>query len=198
MNNAHKKLDATYWNQRWENNETSWDIGEASPAIVHFMQKYPDKNAKILIPGCGNAHEAQFLISEGFTNITLIDIAPKLITDLLEKFKNTPHINLICDNYFNLKDTFDIIIEQTFFCALPPIKRNEYANKSYQLLNPKGQIIGLLFNKNFDKQGPPFGGDTAEYTKLFNAQFEIKKMELCYNSIAPRQGTEVFIHLIKK
>ena len=108
-------LDQSYWNDRWQKNETGWDTGQASPAITDYMAQYRDKNAAILIPGCGNAYEAEFLIAEGFTNITLIDIAPKAVEALKEKFANKPQINVLCEDFFNHQGSYDIIIEQTFF-----------------------------------------------------------------------------------
>ena len=51
-------LDHNFWNCRWENGETGWDIGSASSAISEYFLQVEDKEIKILIPGCGNAHEA--------------------------------------------------------------------------------------------------------------------------------------------
>ena len=58
-----------YWSSRWNNNETGWDLGHASPALVEYVEQLTDKNIKILIPGSGNAHEAQYLFKAGFKNI---------------------------------------------------------------------------------------------------------------------------------
>lgn len=56
-----KSLDQNYWNTRWANNETGWDIGYPAPAITNYMAQVPDKHIAILIAGCGNAYEAAFL-----------------------------------------------------------------------------------------------------------------------------------------
>lgn len=69
------ELDKTYWEQRYQNGETGWDIGYASPQIIDYFNSINTKEASILIPGCGNAHEAKELLKLGFTNISLIDIA---------------------------------------------------------------------------------------------------------------------------
>lgn len=190
-------LDKNFWNSRWEHNETGWDIGYASPAITSFLENYPNKEAAILIPGCGNAYEAEWLFNQGFTNITLIDIAPLLVQSLQEKFKATPSIKVICTDFFQHNNTYDLIVEQTFFCAISPSLRKEYVTKMHSMLNTNGEIIGLLFNKEFEKQGPPFGGTITEYQLLFSPYFTIQKMEDCYNSIPPRAGSEAFIHLKK-
>lgn len=190
-------LDQTYWNDRWERGETGWDIGYAAPAITKYISSCTDKNASILIPGCGNAYEAEWLAKEGFMNITLIDIAPKATAQLQKKFQHIPYIKVFCEDFFKHEGGYDIIIEQTFFCAIPPSKRNEYVQKTASLLHPKGKIIGLLFNKKFDHAGPPFGGSLDEYKMLFDPVFVIHKMDPCYNSIPPRAGAELFIHLEK-
>ncbi|MFN9110456.1 MAG: methyltransferase domain-containing protein [Bacteroidota bacterium] len=190
--------DQLYWNTRWERGETGWDIGYAAPAITEYMLKYSDKNAAILIPGCGNAYEAEWLTGQGFTNITLLDIAPKAVEELREKFQHNTAINVLCEDFFQHDRKYDMIIEQTFFCAIPPIRRIEYVQKAASILKHSGKIIGLLFDKKFDQHGPPFGGSMSEYKSLFESFFKIQKMEHCYNSIPPRAGTELFIHLEKK
>ncbi len=191
-------LDQVYWNTRWNNRETGWDIGYASPAITEYMDQYPDKNAAILIPGCGNAYEAEHLVANGFTNITLIDIAQKAVDILKAKFAHIPQIKVLCEDFFLHKGSYDLILEQTFFCAIPPSRRNEYAAKTASLLSKKGKIAGVLFDTAFEKQGPPFGGCPCAYKPVFAPYFGIKLMDNCYNSIPPRAGTEVFINLVKK
>ncbi len=196
--NPNSALDQNFWNQQWENRETGWDIGYSSPPIEDYMKQYSDKNAKILIPGCGNAYEAEFLLKNGFTNITILDIAPKAVEILQEKFKNNPEIRVILGDFFEHQEKYDLIIEQTFFCAISPLQRKDYVKKSAELLNENGRIIGVLFNKIFEKAGPPFGGNTAEYQFIFKKYFDIQTLEPCYNSIDARAGSEVFINLKKK
>ena len=107
--------DQTYWNTRWEKGETGWDIGYAAPAITEYMLQYPDKKAAILIPGCGNAYEAEWLAQQGFTNITVIDIAPKAVARLKEKFQHLLSVKIFCEDFFHHHGKYDLIIEQTFF-----------------------------------------------------------------------------------
>lgn len=192
------ELNRNYWNERWEKEETGWDIGYASPPIEDYLAQYKDKNAKILIPGCGNAHEAEFLLENGFTDITILDISDFAVNVLKEKFKNNPEMKVICEDFFTHEGKYDLMIEQTFFCAIPTIMRNDYVKKASELMNKNGRIIGVLFNKIFEKKGPPFGGTEAEYSFTFKKYFEIEKMESCYNSIPQRLGNELFINLKKK
>lgn len=191
-----QNLDANYWNTQYANNTIGWDLGQVSPPIKSYFDDIKDKDLNILIPGCGNAYEASFLLDNGFTNITIIDIAKDLVHKLKQQFKNTS-INVVEQDFFALTESFDIIIEQTFFCALPPTKRQEYVYKMHQLLKPNGKLIGLLFNRQFEKN-PPFGGSQQEYEALFKDAFYLQKIMPCENSIKPRENTELFIEFVKQ
>jgi SAM-dependent methyltransferase len=191
-----KPLDQAYWDAQYKAKATGWDLGIVSPPIQEFVDSIQDKNSAILIPGGGNSYEAEYLLQQGFTNITVIDIAPTLVEVLQQKFVNHPAVKIILGDFFEHQGQYDWIIEQTFFCALPPTMRPKYVWKMHQLLAPKGKIVGLLFNRNFE-EGPPFGGNKVEYINLFSGAFTIEKMEVCSNSVAPRANSELFIELEK-
>lgn len=198
MASCQTNLDQNYWDNQWQKKETGWDIGYSSPAIEEYILQYPNKEAKVLIPGCGNGYEAEFLWNLGFRDITILDIAPNAVQILENKYKEKDEISVVCQDFFEHKGNYDLVIEQTFFCAIPTLLRNQYASKMYELLNDNGRIIGVMFNKNFEKKGPPFGGSIPEYQFIFKKYFEIQKMEECYNSIEPRKGSEIFINLKKR
>ena len=193
------ELNAGYWNNRYEEHSTGWDLGVVSPPLKEYIDQLSDKSIRILIPGCGNAYEAAYLMEKGFTDITLIDISHILVSTLQNKFpsENYPAIRILSGDFFLLDNPYDLILEQTFFCALHPSMREEYAQKMKELLTENGKLTGVLFNRSFEG-GPPFGGHEEEYRTLFEKYFSIDIMEPCYNSIAPRAGAELFISLSKK
>jgi methyl halide transferase len=198
MTTSTKILDTQFWNQQYIDEKTGWDLGMVSPPLQQYINQLTDKHISILIPGCGNAYEAAYLLQQGFTNVTLIDIAPHLTEKLLQQFSGNKHIKIITGDFFKHQGQYDLIIEQTFFCALNPSLRNQYAQKMYELLKPEGKLAGLLFNRTFDFEGPPFGGSQQEYEQLFQSLFTIKILDIAYNSVKPRQGNELFIILEKQ
>jgi SAM-dependent methyltransferase len=192
------ELNADFWNHRWKSGLTGWDIGYASPPLVEYMSQYEDKSVSILIPGCGNSYEAENLLSKSFNDITLIDISEELTNRLRERFKKTPQVKVIYEDFFNHVGQYDLILEQTFFCAQILERREEYVRHVASLLKRGGRLVGVLFNVDFGKEGPPFGGDENEYRKLFSGLFDIRVMSPCYNSIPPRAGSELFVVMVKK
>lgn len=197
-NDHRNELDANFWNLRWQTGRTGWDVGYASPPITGYMAQYADKHAAILIPGCGNAYEAQHLVAQGFTNITLLDIAPEAVARLQEKFKAAPQVKVLLGDFFQHQGRYDLILEQTFFCALVLERRADYVRKMSELLKENGRLAGVLFGVDLGPDGPPFGGSKEEYEASFSPYFHIKTMAPCYNSIPPRAGSELFIELVKK
>lgn len=193
-------MNDNYWSQRYKDHQIGWDLGDISTPLKEYVDQLEAKDQRILIPGCGNAYEAEYLLSKGFTNVTLVDISGVLINQLKERFypKNQGLLHLIHGDFFEITGAFDLIIEQTFFCALEPDLRTEYALKMNELLVPKGKLVGVMFNRDFGQGGPPFGGSKDEYIEYFDKYFELKYFSDCYNSIPPRRGSELFISLVKK
>jgi SAM-dependent methyltransferase len=190
-------LNADYWNIQYKNNETGWDLQQVSPPLNAYFNQLKNKNISILIPGCGNAYEAELLYDLGFKNITLIDISENLVSHLKTKFQNTT-IKVLNQDIFSHEGEYDLIVEQTLFCAIDPSLRNKYASKMHELLAKDGKLVGLLFDKEFDKQGPPFGGCKCQYEPIFSPFFNFITFEKCYNSIEPRMNQELFINFKKK
>lgn len=193
-------LDENYWNARYQNQQTGWDLGEVSPPIRAYINQLKNKDIAILIPGAGNAYEAVYLLENGFTNVTVVDLAEVALENLKSKLKsiNPTNYHLEKGDFFRHQGQYDLVLEQTFFCALLPKLRENYVKHMQQLLKPNGKLVGLLFNRKFPFEGPPFGGSKEEYLDLFKSDFDIKIMEEAYNSVTPRAGSELFVLLSKK
>lgn len=191
------KFNKTFWSDRYNKDETGWDIGAPSPPLKEYIDQLTDKNVCILIPGAGNAYEAEYLFNKGFKNITVVDIAEQPLINIKKRLPDFPKENLVHSDYFEFNGQFDIILEQTFFCALNPSFRERYITKTHQLLKPNGKLVGVFFIYPLNATHPPFGSTKEEYIKWFSPTFKINTMDDCYNSIKPRSGNELFINLKK-
>lgn len=186
-----EKLSEEYWNEQYKDQKTGWDVGYPSPAIIKFCLNAIPYDIKILIPGCGNAYEGQELYENGFKNITLLDISQNAIDSAKKKHPELPDRFFVKDDFFQHEEKYELILEQTFFCAIDPKRREEYINKIYNLLVPNGLFVGILFDKDFE-DGPPYGGSKEEYEKLIESKFKLIKMEKNFDSIPQRTDSEVF------
>ncbi|HEY1055531.1 MAG TPA: methyltransferase domain-containing protein, partial [Emticicia sp.] len=190
-------LNDDYWSQRYTDGETGWDIGYVSTPLKEYFDQLTDKSVAILIPGCGNSYEAEYLIRHGFTNITLIDISAVLVERLqrnLQFYIENGNCRVIHQDFFFHQGQYDLIIEQTFLSALDPSLRPRYAEQMHYLLKPGGKLVGVIFDFPFEG-GPPFGGSKEEYLAMFAPYFQPVILERCTNSIPPRAGNELFIRV---
>lgn len=193
MNKAAQETD---WNKRWEENNTPWDMGSVSPPLSGYFQGLTNREQRILIPGAGSGYEFVWLWENGFRNVYVLDIAEAPLLALQSKFPEAAP-NLIHSDFFEHQGQYDLVVEQTFFCALPPNLRKQYAKHMNGLLKPGGKLMGLLFNFPLTENGPPYGGSRAEYVELFAPYFSFETLAPCYNSIKPRTGKELFFSFIK-
>lgn len=188
--------DKSYWEERFQEGRTGWDIGHAAPALLEYVRSTQEKEARILIPGCGHAYEAELLYPEGYRNIHLLDLAPSALKNFRARVPDFPEAQIHEEDFFEHIRSYELILEQTFFCALNPDQRTDYVDKMHELLVAGGKLAGLLFDADWEG-GPPYSGNKKEYLKLFEKRFNVLKMERASNSIPPRQGSELFFELSK-
>lgn len=192
------KLNSNYWNERYKKEETGWDVGSITTPLKEYIDQIKDKTLKILIPGAGNSYEFEYLLNQGFTNVHVLDFVQLPLNNIKNRIPNCDSKKLIHSDFFEHEDAYDLIIEQTFFCALEPSLRTKYVDKMNSLLKTNGKLIGLLFQFPLTEIGPPFGGSKEEYLNLFQNDFNIKTLETAYNSIKPREKNELFFIFTKK
>ncbi|GMN09255.1 methyltransferase domain-containing protein [Croceitalea sp. MTPC9] len=190
------KKEQNYWSQRYQEERTGWDIGYPSTPLKTYIDQLEDKPIKILIPGAGNAYEAEYLWQQGFTNVFIMDISPVPLEAFQKRNPDFPQTQLLHEDFFTHQDQYDLIFEQTFFCSFVPTDENRftYAKHMNTLLKPKGKLVGVWFDIPLtgDMEKRPFGGDTALYLKYLGKHLNVITFEKCYNSIPPRQGNELF------
>jgi len=195
------KEEKEFWTRRYKAGNTGWDIGYPSTPLKAYFDQLEDKNLRILIPGAGNAYEAEYLHQKGFTNVYVLDVSPHPLEQFKNRVAGFPKAHLICENFFEHNEKYDLIMEQTFFCSfLPSIEnRNRYAKKMSELLLSGGKLMGLWFEIPLVDNGKrPFGGTRAEYLGYLDPYFDIQVFEPAINSIKPRAGKELFGLFVKR
>ena len=194
------EFNKEYWAKRYIDKSTGWDLGEVSPPIKSYIDKLKIKKLNVLIPGSGNSYEAEYLFSNDFSNISVVDIANEPLQNIKKRVVDFPDKQLIQSDFFKFKPekSFDLIIEQTFFCAIDVDLRHEYVIQCYNLLKAGGKLIGLLFDDLLYKDHPPFGGNKTEYLNLFEPYFNVLVLENCNNSHSSRSGKELWFEFTKK
>ncbi len=185
-----------YWTKRYEDGDIGWDIGEASSPLIAYFEQLENKELKILIPGAGNSYEAEYLHKNKYSNVHILDISGHPLENFKKRNPTFPQENIHHQDFFKHKGSYDLIIEQTFFCSFEPdqMTRVKYVTKMASLLAPNGKLAGVFMENSAieDNELRPYGATEAEYKNYLQPHFNIISFEKCYNSIASRKEGEFF------
>ena len=192
-----------FWNKRYLDYNTAWDIGGPTPILTNYLIKNK-KIGKVCVLGCGNGHDA--LEFARYNNeVYAVDFAEQALNNLNEASnKNSLRINLVNEDIFDLHNNydtfFDLVFEYTCFCAIDPERRKEYFDVVHGILKKDGLLFAIFIplDKEINRDGPPFGVDLKQIEKMISNKFEIIENKFSDLSIKPRKDREKLVILKKK
>lgn len=172
-------LDSGYWNSKYKNDETGWDLGSETEEFkqLRLSRKFPflplrgTRPTRILVPGCGFGYDAIALAKDGY-DVTAIDIADLPFEQLqLNARAEQATLTFRIANFFEVAneyfEKFDIVLEYTFYCAIVPELRNRYFSSMATVLAEEGRLVMLLFPlTTTHEEEPPFQVDLNEAVQL--------------------------------
>lgn len=192
------------WERRWSENATPWDAGNSPPALIELLSELQTKAAgkRALVTGCGRGYDVFTLAEAGF-EATGVDIAPS-VRPHFEEFRAQlrPDVaersSLLTLDFFaahphQLAAPYDFIWDYTFYCAIPPTRRDEWRSKMVELLAPDALLATLLFpvvRKANSKEGPPYPISTDAVSEQLAPDFERIRITKVRNSLPGRSGKE--------
>lgn len=185
-------LNAQFWNNRYESNDTPWDFGGVPSELKAYLKKHP-KGGKVLIPGCGSGYEAQAFAEAGY-DVTAVDLSAVAVARTKARLDPAQARHVYEGDFFVAKfapASFDVVYERTFLCAIRPELRPTYRDSVARLLKPGGAFIGYFYYQKTDPVGgPPFGLAWGESDLLFARHFLLLKDIPSPDAIGPFVGRE--------
>jgi SAM-dependent methyltransferase len=183
----------TDWESRYQQGDTPWDKGAASPPLHSFLERQ-SLAGNVLVPGCGTGHDVRLLARHGLT-VTGLDISETALALARKSTPSTLPIQWQLGDFFQLpshcRGAFDGLFEHTCFCAIPPELRPEYARSTAFAVKPGGFYLAVFYRDPGSDDGPPFGCTTAELEALFGADFELLAEETPTVGYEGRVGREL-------
>lgn len=189
------------WQRHYDENDLAWDLGEVAPSFVSLLESNTIVPGKTLVPGCGRGHEVIYLAVNGF-KVTAVDYSAGAVNHLNSVIKERKlNSKVLHMDFFALDSThdgvYDLLIEQTFFCAISPAQRSLYVATVARVLKKGGMIAGLFYHTG-QEGGPPFNTTREDIINHFSEFFEIKELDRAKNSAEQRKEKEWLAILIKK
>ena len=181
------------WEALYQANDTFWDHGEASPGLVDYLAANSSLPlGQALVPGCGRGHDARALAQAGWA-ATGLDLAPSSVP-LAKRLADEERLTIdyrigdfLSDEPHKL---FDLVFEHTLFCAIPPVRRDDYVQALRRWLKPGGLYLAVNYMITEDTGEPPFSTTTAELDERFGEPFELLR-RWTPRSYESREGKEL-------
>jgi len=179
----------TNWQSRWLAQDTPWDLKGAHPETERLMQLLGGWRiplSKVLIPGCGRAHDAAVFLKHGL-EVTGVDLSDEAIRTAKDLWKDTKGLELVASTNEefarNHKGAYSLVFDRAMLCALSPELRPSYVKAVTDSLAPGGIFSSLTFHKlHGDFKGPPFAIQEEAMTSLFTESFTLMG---CYRVAVP-------------
>ena len=130
--------DPQMWDDRYADGLTGWDLGEAPPVLRDLIQDELRADGRMLVPGCGNGHDALALARAGWV-VTGLDFAPRAV-EAAQAHAKAADIDVTYEqgDLFAMPkawaEAFDAVWEQTCYCAIHPDRRDEYVTAIARVL----------------------------------------------------------------
>ncbi|WP_008317749.1 methyltransferase domain-containing protein [Leptolyngbya sp. PCC 6406] len=186
-------LSSEFWESRYQEGATRWDLGQPSPAFVEWLDQQNHRMGRVLVLGCGRGHDALLFAQAGF-DVLGVDYAPSAIAaatavaqarNLNAEFRQRDIFTLLPE----YTAQFDYVVEHTCFCAIDPTLRDRYVTLVQGLLKPGGYLLGVFFTHD-RPGGPPYGTTPVELRQRFTGPFAIVTLNPVTSSVPTRQGEE--------
>jgi hypothetical protein len=194
--------DKDFWNSRYVENNTGWDLGLVSPPLVWMVSAgWLPPGSRVLIPGAGRCYEGIYLAGLGYS-VTAVDFAPEAAREARENAeKNGVSLSVLEQDLFlmdpKVTGTFDILFEQTCFCAIDPERRVHYKEMAERMIRKGGELLGLFYAHGREG-GPPWTTTEEEVRALFGESFDFSECAITPHSVDSRKGEELMVRLIRR
>lgn len=178
-----------YWENRYLKNDKPWDAGKTPSELQNYLANIK-KAGRVLIPGCGTAHEAHTFAEAGF-DVYAIDFSSTVAK--LAQISVGNKANIIFGDFFSFdfgELSFDLVYERAFLCAIPRTLWTQYAKRQANLLRVGGQLIGYFIHDEKEQSLPPFGLKQNELSTLLENQFTLIEKNEVQNSLPLFSGKE--------
>lgn len=154
------------WEERWQARSTPWDLGGSPPVLASLVERDALPHGRVLVPGCGAGWDV-FELASGGREVVGLDLAPSARTvfeaERDRRGLDSARARIEIADFFTwpADEQFDLVWDHTFFCALPPDLREQWARRMQELVRPGAELVTLVFPVR-EPQWPPLGSDPSQ------------------------------------
>lgn len=179
-------MDAGFWHNRWQTNQTGWHERAVNPLLVtHFPSLNAPPGGRVFVPLCGKSLDLGWLLSRGYA-VAGAELSELAVTQLFADLGVEAHISelgthklfrgekidIFVGDLFDLSRDIlgpvDAVYDRAALVALPEATRVTYSAhlKALTTLAPQ-LVIGYEYDQAA-VAGPPFSVTPAELHRHYS------------------------------
>ncbi len=172
-------MERDFWQGLYEKGDTRFDVGAPSPPLMDWLDAHPIVASRAIVPGCGYGHDVIELAQRGLSTVG-VDFAPAAVQAgraAADRAGLSSRARFLECDVFSLGSehdgAYDLLFEQTCYCAITPARRDDYAALAARLVAPGGTLLFVVYPADGHQGGPPFAIDPTEVEPRFAAWFDL-------------------------
>lgn len=182
-------MEASFWLDRWTNNEIGWHEAEFNPLLTaHFRKLSIPGGSRVFVPLCGKTRDIAWLLQQGY-RVAGSELSELAVQQLFAELGVTPHVTRGAHAQHYAAPGLDVFVGDIFaltpdelgpvqatydraaLVALPPEMRLRYTQHLVALTAQAPQLL-ICFEYDQSKMpGPPHAVPTAEVWTHYGASY---------------------------
>jgi thiopurine S-methyltransferase len=184
-------MEASFWHQRWEENNIAFHESEVNPLLVKYLKQLSLVNgSRIFLPLCGKTLDIPWLLSNGYrvagaelSKIAIeqlfmgLGVEPKISEVGEVDHYSAQDIDIFVGDIFHLSSKLiglvDAIYDRAALVALPEEMRDRYTKHLMKIADKAPQLlICYEYDQNLMK-GPPFSISHEEVNRHYRSSYHL-------------------------
>jgi thiopurine S-methyltransferase len=184
-------MDASFWHQRWGDNNIAFHESEANPLLVkYFKQLSLVNDSRVFLPLCGKTLDIPWLLSNGYrvagaelSTIAVealfmeLGVEPKISRVGEVDHYSAQNIDIFVGDIFHLSSKMlglvDAIYDRAALVALPEEMRNRYTADLMEITNKAPQLLICYEYDQSLMEGPPFSISNEEVNQHYRGSYHL-------------------------
>lgn len=163
MRKRKEELDfsmVAYWDKKYNEDDTLFEWLQNYDEMKHYIREHFSKDARILVPGCGNSAISANMYDDGYKNLVNMDFSPVVIDQMARRYEDRPDMtwHVMDIKHMDFEDnTFDIVFDKGTLDALTCGENTDEAmfaacSEYARVVKPDGLIYIVSFGQAVDRQ----------------------------------------------
>jgi thiopurine S-methyltransferase len=188
-------MDASFWHQKWKENNIAFHGSEANPQLVKYFKALSlAEGSRVFLPLCGKTLDIAWLLSNGYrvAGAELSEIAiGQLFSELgveptiasigkLDHY-SAPNIDIFVGDIFDVSREMlglvDAIYDRAALVALPGAMRDRYTAHLTEITDKAPQLLICYDYDQSCMEGPPFSISNEEVNQHYSERYDLTLME---------------------